>query len=195
MGFKTKNGGNLCQLYPLQEGWVLGTLPIMGSGESLNMTFNTAITGHEKSKNLQAVITHERFDTAFTENFLKEYIWESEPESGELYEDGTDASGSVSNPSVGGSKVGLAIIYSGKSNEATPKRYVRAFPFRLTGGGYTMEANTTIRPETTLVGVKAGGNIAITSGIFLTSLVTGATAMTISADTYGSSVWMTAVGN
>lgn len=184
---KTIGGGNYTQLYKLTSGWDPST-EILGTDDHLKNQFSTAIAGHEKTKNLQATLTHERFDEAFTK-MLDDYLWTEEPES-ELYENGVEAGSVVGDPTASETPVGLAIIYSGK--ESGGKRFVRAFPFRLQGGGYTMEANASIRPETVLVNVQVPTTESITIGTtyFDSTLVTATTAVVIGGGEFGTSVWI-----
>jgi hypothetical protein len=189
MGNKTIGGGNKTELYPIGvtgATWTPGTLII-----GLDKNFTTAIAGHEKSKNLEATITHEIFDETYT-GLLANYLSESADTTAENYEDGS-SNETITEISAGVTNVLLAITYSGKSNEAIPRRYVKAFPCVLQGGGYTMESEKSIRPETKLVAVKALYNIAVPT--LNTNLVTGAgtTTATITANTYGNSFWLTAV--
>jgi hypothetical protein len=187
---KTIGGGNLTQLFSLGTNWAVGASIFTGNEHLVNQ-FSTALSGHEKTKNLQATLTHERFDSEFTD-LLDEYLWTDEPTE-EFYEDGSPAGGSVSDPTSQETPVGLAICYSGRS---AGKRLVRAFPFRLQGGGYTMENNASIRPETTLVSVKAGATITIQTATLNTNVAVGGVStpeqLVIGEGKYGVSKWLVA---
>ena len=187
--YKTTGGGNLTELFALDSSWALN----LSKTWSLDKKFSTQITGHEKSKNIEAALTHESFDSTIigaATALFDQYLSEIADEGEEKYEDGVDSKAET-NPE----NILLAITYSGKSNETTPKRLVRCFLAELQGGGYTMEADGTIRVETTLKGVpnKSTSDISILATMFSTALVTGASAQTIAVGSYGTSFWLTAV--
>lgn len=187
MGYKTIGGGNLTELFALGSDWSLGTNLM-----DLNKNFTTVIAGHEKSKNLEATITHEIFDETYTD-LLDDYLSETADTANENYEDGSSNVDTTSLTDANNLKVLLAICYSGRSNESTKQRFVRVFPCQLQGGGYTMESEKTIRPETKLVAVKADVAITVAASAFNTSLVSSAATVTIAAGSYGLSTWLTAV--
>lgn len=178
---KTIGGGNRTVLYPLGTDYSLGSAVI-----TLDKNFTTAITGHEKSKNLEATITHEIFDDHYTD-LLADYLSAEASASAEKYENG-DSNAEVTTINNGTEyNILVAITYSGE-NKSSSDRFVRVFPCQLQGGGYTMEADKSIRPETKLVAIAAPSAITVGSSCFSATLISAAT-VTIASGSYGTSFW------
>lgn len=183
---KITGGGNLTMLLSIASGF---TAP-QGKIVDLNTNFTTQAAGHEKTNDLVLTVTHEQFDPTITALF-DTYMKESSTTTDEKYENGQSVG-------VGGVVVGdyasylIGITLSGY--DSTNGAFVRAGVYELQGGGYTMEADKTIRPETRLVGVKAPATITIPSTYFTAGTTVGTVktpaAVVIPINKIAKSQWM-----
>lgn len=181
--YRTIGGANLTELFPFTTAWAVLTT---GTGRvTLDKKFTTAFTGHEKSFNLEATITHETFDSTIT-GLFDAYLQMVQP-STEYYEDGA----ATVNITASSDKTVLAIAYSSKNEES--KRFVRVFTAAIQGGGFTMEQNKSIRTETKLTGVRTNNAITVGSALFNSSLLSAPATVTIAATQMGTSFWSTSV--
>jgi len=181
---KTTGGGNLSALVSFTNSdWDIST----GAFVDIEKKFTTVFSGHENSQDLQAVLTHEQFDETITDMF-KQYIQAPSASADERYEDAALAVAAISDPA---NDAFLAITYSGESDDAAgAQRFVQCTPVVLQGGGFTYESQKTVRPDTTLVAVKAGAAVTITLGMFdAVTMLDAPYTVTIPEGAYCTSFW------
>jgi hypothetical protein len=183
---KIKGGGNLTVLCSIASGFAAPS----GKVIDLNANFTTAAAGHEKTNDLVLTVTHEIFDPTFT-GLFDTYLQSTTSTTTEKYENNVDASTSgLSTSDYAKYLIGLTL----SGYDSTNGCFVRAGVYELQGGGYTMEADKTIRAETKLVGVKTPATITIPATYFTTGTTAGtvklAAAVVIPSGYMAKSQWM-----
>lgn len=185
---QTKKGGNRTELFSLLSDWSLGEKII-----TFNQQVSTALTGHPKQKNLQAVLTHDKVDPEF-DDFLNDYMSDdaAAADAGN-YEDGSARGSTGNDPTT----LVFAIIYSGKNN-SEGKRRVAAFPARVTTGADMTYQDGTIESTTTIAAVSAEAAITGLDATFFdsslvctTSAVDVFTSTPVAVNSYGTIAWPT----